>query len=102
LRAKVHVKESFMPLSEREVAQIRKLIAVAESLKDFIGLKPASSPRRSGQEKRRPQNRQRTRRSGKELAEFRRMLMSERKKGVAVAELARKHGISTAYIYQLR
>jgi DNA-binding IscR family transcriptional regulator len=29
------------------------------------------------------------------------MLIAERKKGVPVAELARKHNISSAYIYQL-
>jgi hypothetical protein len=29
------------------------------------------------------------------------MLVAERKRGVPVAELAAKHGISAAYIYQL-
>jgi DNA-binding IscR family transcriptional regulator len=29
------------------------------------------------------------------------MLIAERKRGVPVAELAEKHGISAAYIYQL-
>jgi hypothetical protein len=43
----------------------------------------------------------RLRRSGKELSAFRKMLRTERKKGVAVATLARRHGISTTYIYQL-
>jgi hypothetical protein len=43
----------------------------------------------------------RVRRSGKDLVAFRKMLISERKKGVPVAELARKHNISSAYIYQL-
>ena len=43
----------------------------------------------------------RTRRSGKELAAFRKMLKVERKRGVAVTELAKQHGISTAYIYAL-
>jgi hypothetical protein len=43
----------------------------------------------------------RVRRSGKDLAAFRKMLIAERKKGVPVADLARKHNISSAYIYQL-
>jgi hypothetical protein len=43
----------------------------------------------------------RTRRSGKALVQFRKMLKAERKKGVRVLALARKHGISTAYIYYL-
>jgi hypothetical protein len=41
----------------------------------------------------------RTRRRGKELVAFRRLLKAERKKGIPVAELAKQHGISTAYIY---
>jgi hypothetical protein len=43
----------------------------------------------------------RARRSGKELIAFRKMLKAERKKGVPVEELARKHGISTTYIYTM-
>jgi len=39
--------------------------------------------------------------TGRELAQFRKMLKAERKKGIPVAEMARKHGISTAYIYLL-
>jgi hypothetical protein len=43
----------------------------------------------------------RVRRSGKELAAFRKMLVAERKKGVPVAKLAKQYRISTTYIYQL-
>jgi len=46
-------------------------------------------------------NKTRIRRTGKELVQFRRMLKGERKKGVPVAELARKNGIRSAYIYML-
>ena len=42
----------------------------------------------------------RIRRTGAALKVFRKMLKGEKRKGVPVAELARKHGISTAYIYQ--
>ena len=49
-----------------------------------------------------PSGGKRTRRSGKDLAAFRKMLKTERKKGTPVAELAKQHGISQAYIYQLR
>ena len=42
----------------------------------------------------------RIRRTGAALKVFRKMLKAEKRKGVPVAELARKHGISTAYIYQ--
>jgi len=47
-------------------------------------------------------NNTRIRRTGKELVQFRRMLKEQRKKGIPVAELARKYGISSAYIYMLR
>lgn len=43
----------------------------------------------------------RKRRAGKELVAFRKMLKAERKKGVSAAELAKLHGVSTAYIYSL-
>jgi hypothetical protein len=44
----------------------------------------------------------RTRRSKKETIALKKLLKAERKAGVPVAELAKKHGISTAYIYMLR
>lgn len=43
----------------------------------------------------------RTRRSGAELIAFREMLAAERSSGIPVVELAKKHGVSPAYIYQL-
>jgi hypothetical protein len=44
----------------------------------------------------------RTRRSKKDVAALKKMLKAERKSGVPVAELAAKHGVSTAYIYMLQ
>ena len=44
----------------------------------------------------------RIRRSKKEAIALKKLLKAERKAGVPVAELAAKHGISTAYIYMLR
>jgi hypothetical protein len=81
-----------MPLSSAERAKLRAIMSLAGELLAGHGEKadgkiPPSSPRK--------------RRSGKELAAFRRMLVSERKRGVPVAEIAEKHGISAAYIYQL-
>jgi hypothetical protein len=85
-------------LSSIELAQLKKLVAIAEKL-----IANAEPPKRG-----RPKSAanapapRRTRRSGKDLAAFRKMLKSERKKGVPVADLARSHGISAAYIYQLK
>lgn len=88
-----------MSLSAKDIAQLRKLIAIAENL---IAGSPA--PKRGRPAKKSAEGTVRTkrlRRSGKELAAFRKMLLAERKKGTPVAELANKHGISAAYIYQL-
>ncbi len=88
-----------MSLSVKEIAQLRKLIAIAEKM---IAQNPA--PKRGRPAKAGAGSVTRTkrlRRSGKELAAFRKMLLTERKKGTPVAELANKHGISAAYIYQL-
>jgi hypothetical protein len=44
----------------------------------------------------------RTRRSKKEVTALKKLLKAERMAGVPVAELAAKHGVSSAYIYMLR
>ncbi len=43
----------------------------------------------------------RKRRTGRELAEFRKMIQAERRKGTTAAVLAKKHGVSLNYIYQI-
>ena len=88
-----------MSLSAKEIVQLRKLISIAEKL---IAAAPAPKRGRPAKEQvERPKAGKRIRRSGKDLVAFRKMLLTERKKGTPVAELARKHGISAAYIYQL-
>ena len=92
-----------MALHAREVLKLRRIIALAEKL---IADNPKPQRGRpallngNGSGKRRA-NGKRIRRTGKDLVRFRKMLKAERKKGVAVAELARKHGISPTYIYLL-
>jgi hypothetical protein len=85
-----------MQLTSREVAQIKKIISIAESL-----LQSAGQKREKGGRGEAGNGHVRIRRAGKELAAFRKMLKAERKAGVPVADLARKHGISASYIYQL-
>ena len=41
------------------------------------------------------------RRVGKELVAFKKAIAAERKSGASVAEIARKHGVTPSYIYQL-
>lgn len=82
-----------MPLNKHDISKLKKIIALADKLM-------ASSAERAA----RPKTVSRTkriRRSGKELVAFRKMLKAERKKGASVADLAKTHGVSTAYIYTL-
>jgi hypothetical protein len=85
-----------MSLSPTEIVKLRKLITLAGEL--LASAEPAKkravkdAPKQPGR---------RARRTGKDLVAFRQMLKAERKKGVRVEDLAQKHGISTAYIYQL-
>jgi hypothetical protein len=74
--------------------QIRKLEAIIAAAQAVLSEAKSATDTKGAKSKR-------VRRSGKELAAFRKMLVAERKKGVPVAELARKHNISSAYIYQL-
>jgi hypothetical protein len=85
-----------MELSKREIAQLRKLVVACEKIlarADAAGGK-AGAARKDAKPKR-------IRRSGKELLAFRRMLKAERKRGASGTELAKKHGVSTTYIYTL-
>ncbi len=85
-----------MQLNPADTAQLKKIIAIAQSLLEKSGEKQGkggSSDSGNGQV--------RIRRSGKDLLAFRKMLKAERKAGVPVAKLAKKHGISPSYIYQL-
>ena len=88
-----------MSMSANEIAQLKKLISIAEKL-----IKQPPTPKRGRPAKidnQKPVSAKRTRRSGKKLLTFRKMLISERKRGASVANLARQHGVSLANIYQL-
>lgn len=86
-----------MSLSPREVAELRKIIAIAEKL-----LAKAVATPRQFEKAPAPSRRSVTaRRSGKELIAFRKMVKAERKRGVPVAEIARKYAITPNYIYQI-
>jgi hypothetical protein len=85
-----------MSLSPNEITKLKKLISLAQEL--LATAEPTTKRSAKGGT---PEVGKRTRRSGKELAAFRKMLKAERKKGARVEDLASKHGVSTAYIYQL-
>ena len=80
--------------------RLRKIAASLEELATAIEAAPArekSFPAGNGKSAF-----PRKRRSKKEAAALKKLLKAERKAGVPVAELAKKHGISSAYIYMLQ
>jgi DNA invertase Pin-like site-specific DNA recombinase len=88
-----------MILSARDITTLTKIIA---SLEDIVAHADKPEGERSkGSPAAALQLKTRIRRTGKELANFRKLLLSERNKGVPVSEIARKHAVSVAYVYQL-
>ncbi|MGJ0508694.1 MAG: hypothetical protein ACR652_16525 [Methylocystis sp.] len=88
--------EDPMQLTAADAAQLKKIISIAQTLLEKAGEKETKGGRSASSN-----GPSRIRRSGKDLTAFRKMLKAERKAGVPVADLARKHGISPSYIYQL-
>jgi hypothetical protein len=83
-----------MSLTAKEVSELKKIVARAQVLIDKAeGKSVKPTVRRSASV--------RVRRTGKDLVTFRRMLKGERKSGVPVAQLAKKHGVTASYIYQI-
>lgn len=86
-----------MSLSPLEIAELRKIVSIAEKL-----LAKATAPNKRAKlatSTTRPHKN--PRRKGRELIAFRKTVLAERKRGVPVAEIARKHGITPNYIYQI-
>ena len=82
-----------MVLTKSEIAKLNRIMKLAGQLVQRSKAH-SKSQRANGKMTR-------TRRTGRQLIEFRKMLKVERRKGIPVAALARKHGVSTAYIYML-
>lgn len=86
-----------MSLSTQEINRLRRIIVIAQKI--ISQTAKQESHGRVG--RRQGEVNKRIRRTGKELHQFRKMLKAQRKSGVPVATLARKHGVSSAYIYML-
>jgi hypothetical protein len=94
------IYEVTMSLTASEVAKLNKIVAIAQTLLE------KTEPKKKTESKKTPRylvgnGWVGARRSGKELVAFRKMLKAERKAGASVAEMAKRHGISPSYIYQL-
>jgi hypothetical protein len=91
-----------MSLYRKQISRLRRIIDLAENLIVENEKSQRNSSARSNVAGSRKSVRQkRVRRTGKDLVQFRKMLKAQRKRGASVADLARKHHISTAYIYTL-
>ena len=82
-----------MSLNKHDLSKLKKIIALAEKM--------ITNEREKAAKQKLAARPKRIRRSGKELVAFRKMLKAERKNGASVLDLAKKHGVSTAYIYTL-
>ena len=86
-----------MSLTVRELNQLKKIVEITSILIE----KAEQSISQKQAEKAEKDANKRMRRSGKELAQFRKMLKNLRKQGVPVSELSETYGVSASYIYQL-
>ena len=84
-----------MRLNAQQLRGLNHIIALAQKL-------GAIAQQMVENDKRVTNGTTRIRRTGKELVLFRRMLKNELKKGAPVPGLARKYGVSRAYIYMLQ
>jgi hypothetical protein len=81
-----------MSLSASQIRALNKIIASATELLTSAKTSDKAAGKAPATRKRR---------AGKELVAFRKMLATERANGASVAALAKAHGVSPAYIYQL-
>lgn len=90
-----------MALYAQDVARLKRIITLAEELIAEAPRAKRGRPAKTGRNEARTRRStsKRIRRTGKELVEFRKKLRAERRKGIPVAEIARKHKVSSAYIY---
>ena len=86
-----------MAFTARELKQLQNIVEIASALiskaQDHIDAEAAAKAEKDANK--------RVRRSGKELAKFRRELKKLRNEGVPVAQLSAEYGVSASYIYQL-
>lgn len=89
-----------MQLTKRQVDQ---LIKILETTQQILAEANRETPRTNQTGASQGGNgATRTRRTGKDLATFKKTVKAERKAGASVAELARKYGVTPSYLYQLR
>lgn len=84
-----------MTLSERQLSQLNKAIALVQDVLSAAkaeAKKPAKAQKTKGR---------RYRRTAEDAAKLRKEVQVARKKGVPASLLAKKYGVSNAYIYMI-
>ena len=90
-----------MALTAREIAKLRRIIAISERIFSINDQPKQRRPALRSDNGASGLANKRTRRTGKDLIEFRNTIKAELKKGRPVAQIAKTHRVSTSYIYQL-
>lgn len=81
-----------MHLTPKQIKQLQALIVSTQALIDNANNAP---PEVSA-------DGTRTRRRGKDLMAFKKLILKERKAGKSVTDLAREHGVTPAYLYGMK
>jgi hypothetical protein len=83
-----------MPLSPRQERYLAKITRLVEAIQREASGAGGGAVTAGG--------RRRRRRSAEDAAQMRKAIRAERARGASVAKLAKKYGVSTAYIYMMR
>lgn len=89
-----------MSLTKRQIGKLTKIVAMAQSL--LATADEGSSKAASGKQGKRGNASVRKRRSSADAEKMRADILAKRAKGVSAAALAKKYGVSTAYIYMIK
>ncbi len=89
-----------MSLTKRQIGKLNKIVAMAQSLLDSA--EDGAPKAASGASAKRGSASGRKRRSSADAEKMRADILAKRAKGVPAAQLAKKYGVSTAYVYMIK
>lgn len=90
-----------MSLTKRQIGKLNKIVTMAQELLASAG-EPSAKSTRGKAPKSGRNGKIRRRRSSAEAERMRADILAKRAKGVSAASLAKKYGVSTAYIYMIK
>jgi hypothetical protein len=89
-----------MSLTKRQIGKLNKIVDMAQSLLDSD--RQSSPKAASSNYSKRSSGPGRKRRSSADAEKMRADILAKRAKGVSAAVLAKKYGVSTAYVYMIK